>query len=85
LEVIKVIPSTVLITSRLAKSKKKLKRMVNHAKPKAYRREPFWHFGVLVPRTHAQAIELDKANGNTKLHDAEVTERRQLLDYNIFF
>jgi hypothetical protein len=37
---------------RFAKSEKKLKRMINQAKLKSYRREPFWKFGVLVPQTH---------------------------------
>jgi hypothetical protein len=64
---------------RLAKSEKKLKRMINQAKLKTYRRETFRKFGVLVPQNHAQAVELDKANGNTKWQDAEVTERSQLF------
>jgi hypothetical protein len=69
---------------RLAKSEKKLKRMINQAKLKNYRRDPFWKFGVLVPRNHAQAMELDRANGNTKWQDAEATEMGQLLEYNTF-
>jgi hypothetical protein len=60
---------------RLAKSEKKLKRMINQAKLKAYHWEPFWKFGVLVPRTNIKAVELDKANGNTKWQDVKVTER----------
>jgi hypothetical protein len=51
---------------RLAKNEKKLKRMINQAKLKSYRREPFWKFGVLFPRNHAQAVDLDKQNGNIK-------------------
>jgi hypothetical protein len=58
--------------------------MINQAKLKTYRHEPFWKFGVLVLQNHAQAVELDKANGNTKWQDAKVTERSQLLDYNKF-
>jgi hypothetical protein len=50
----------------LAKSEKKLKRMINQAKLKNYQRDPFWKIGVLVPRNHAQAMELDRVNGNTK-------------------
>jgi hypothetical protein len=38
-----------------------------------------WKFGVLVPRTHAQAVELDKKNGNTYWQDEE-----QLLEYGTF-
>jgi hypothetical protein len=44
----------------------------------------FCKFGVLVPRNHAQAVEVDKANGNTKWQDAEAAEKSQLIEYNIF-
>jgi Reverse transcriptase (RNA-dependent DNA polymerase) len=69
---------------RYAKNEKKLNRMINQAKLRSYRREPFWKFGVLVPRTHAQAVELDRLNGNTKWQDAEETEMRQLIEYQTF-
>ena len=69
---------------RYAKNEKKLKRMISQAKLKSYRREPFWKFGVLVPRTHKQALEIDKKNGNTKWQDAEATEMQQLLEYQTF-
>jgi len=69
---------------RLAKNKKKIKRMINQAKLKSYRRDTFWKFGVMVPRTHAQVLELDKQNGNTKWQDAEATEMNQLSEYNTF-
>jgi hypothetical protein len=65
---------------RFAKCEKKLKRMINQSKLKTYRCEPFWK----VPLNHAQAVELDKANGNTKWQDDEVREWSQLLDYNTF-
>jgi hypothetical protein len=39
---------------------------------------------VLVPCNHAQTMELDKLNGNTKWQDAEATEKRQLMEYNTF-
>ena len=58
--------------------------MINQAKLKSYRRDTFWKFGVMVPRTHAQVLELDKKNGNTKWQDAEATEMSQLLEYNTF-
>jgi hypothetical protein len=56
--------------------------MINQAKLKKYQREPFWKFGVIVPRNHAQAVELDKKNGNTKWQDAEGIEMSQILEYN---
>jgi hypothetical protein len=68
----------------IAKNDKKLERMVNQAKLKNYRREPYWKFGYLVPRTHAQAVEIDQRNGNTKWQDAEATEMSQLMEYNTF-
>jgi hypothetical protein len=47
---------------------------------KHFKRKPFWKFGILVPRTHLQALELDKSNGNAKWHEAEETELKQLLE-----
>jgi hypothetical protein len=47
-------------------SSKKVERMVHQAKLHSYQRDSFWKFGVLVPQTHAQAIELEKKNNNTK-------------------
>jgi hypothetical protein len=41
--------------------------MIHQSKLTSYRHDPIWKFGVLVPHNHAQAaVELDKANGNTK-------------------
>ncbi|MFA9289535.1 MAG: reverse transcriptase domain-containing protein [Weeksellaceae bacterium] len=70
--------------NRFAKTEKKVQRMINQAKLRSYRREPFWKFGVLVPRTHAQAVELDKKNGNRLWQDAEEMEMNQLKDYQTF-
>jgi hypothetical protein len=44
----------------------------------------FWKFGLIVPRTHAQAIELDKKNNTTRWQEAEATEMGQLLEYESF-
>jgi hypothetical protein len=55
--------------------------MVNQAKLLSNRRDPFWKFGVLVPQTHAQAMELDKQNNNTRWQAAETTEMGHLLEY----
>jgi hypothetical protein len=40
------------------RNQNKLGHIVNQTKASKYRREPFWMFGVLVPRTHKQAMEL---------------------------
>jgi hypothetical protein len=58
--------------------------MINQAKYQSYRREPFGKFGVLLPQTHLQALDIDKKNGNTKWKDAEATVMRQLLEYQTF-
>jgi hypothetical protein len=57
--------------------------MVNQAKLK-YWREPFWKFGYLVPRNHAQAVEIDRKNGNNLWQDSEKLEISQLLEYSTF-
>ena len=69
---------------RLAKNEKKITRLVNQAKLKSYRRDPFWKFGFLVPRNHSQAVELDEKNGNTKWQDSEAVEMLQLIEYDTF-
>ena len=50
----------------IAKNRKKLDRMLNQAKSKAKRTGPKFKFGVLVPRNVKEALEFDKANGNSK-------------------
>jgi Reverse transcriptase (RNA-dependent DNA polymerase) len=62
----------------------KVERMVNQAKLKSYRREPFWKFGVMVPCTHNQAVEIDQANGNCLWQESKSTEMKQLADYKTF-
>jgi hypothetical protein len=48
------------------RDKNTLGRIVNQTKVSSYRREPFWKFRVLVPRTHTHAMELAMKN-NTKV------------------
>jgi hypothetical protein len=58
--------------------------MVNQANLRSYRREPFWKFGVMVPRTHNQAVEIDQAIGNCLWQESEATGMKQLADYKTF-
>jgi hypothetical protein len=70
---------------RYAKIPAKVERMANQAKLRSYRRDPFWQLGYLTPRTHAQAVEIDKAYGNSTLwQEAEAMEMKQLLEYKTF-
>ena len=41
-------------------------------------------YGVLTPRNHHQAVEIDEANGNTKWQDAELLEVAQVQSYGTF-
>jgi hypothetical protein len=54
--------------------------MVNSAKTGKFKRESFWKFGFLVSRVHSQALDLDRANNNTKWKDAEDIEQNQLIE-----
>ena len=67
-----------------AKNAKTLIRAINAAKRSSYKSAPVYMFGHRVPRNHDEAMELDKANGNTKWKDSELLERNQLLEYNTF-
>jgi hypothetical protein len=68
----------------MPKNKKMVERMVNQAKLRSYRCDPFWKFGVLVPHTHNQALKIDQANGNHLWQDSEAREMKQLGEYNTF-
>jgi hypothetical protein len=60
------------------------KRMVNQSKLQSYLHDLFWKFGILVPQTHAQVIELDTKKNNIRCQEAEVFEMGQLLEYETF-
>jgi hypothetical protein len=55
--------------------------MANTSKLPSYQCYPYWKFSVCLPKTHAQAIELDKKNNNTRWQEAEATKMGQLLEY----
>ena len=69
---------------KYAKRTKKLTRLVNQAKLHSFRTAPFYQHGYLVPRNHAQAMELDAKNGNTLWADSESLELSQIIEYNAF-
>jgi Reverse transcriptase (RNA-dependent DNA polymerase) len=41
-------------------------------------------YGVQIPRNHAEAMELDAKNGNTKWRDAELVKLAQIDEYETF-
>ena len=69
---------------KLAKTQKRIERHANQAKLHSYRTKPIYMYGILVPRNYEQAVEIDKANGNTYWQDATALELGQIDDYNAF-
>jgi len=69
---------------KMAKTQKKLIRMANKAKLHSFRSKPIYMYGFQVPRNHAEALELDRVNGNTMWIDAEATELSQIDEYKSF-
>ena len=69
---------------RLASRQKNILRLAHQARLQSYRIAPRYKFGVQVPRNHDQAIELDRANGNTLWRDAEKLELAQIDEYETF-
>ena len=58
--------------------------MANQAKLQSFRTAKVYKYGYEVPRNHADAMRLDEKNKNTKWHDAEVLELKQLDEYSTF-
>ena len=59
-------------------------RTLKQEKLKSFRHSPKYMFGVRVPYGHEEAMELDKANGNTKWRDAEKLELEQVQSFDTF-
>ena len=70
--------------ARLARRQKKLLRLAHQAKLQSFRCRPTFKFGIQIPRSHAQALELDKENGNHLWRDAEERELNQIDEYEAF-
>jgi len=62
---------------KIAKTQKKLIRMADKVKLHSFRTEPVHMCSFQVPHNHAEALELDRVNGNTMWTDAETTELKQ--------
>ena len=69
---------------KIAKKQRTLLRLAKQAKLQSFRHKPIYMFGYLVPRNHRQAMDLDKANGNTKWAESERIELGQLDSYSSF-
>ena len=59
-------------------------RLANQAKLHSFRTKPIFMYGFQVPRHHAQAMDIDKQNGNNKWLDSERIELNQIDEYEAF-
>jgi hypothetical protein len=59
---------------RLAKRDKKMLRMENQAKLRSKRSAPIYKYGFRVPRTVKEALEIDKAQNNTRWKESMALE-----------
>jgi hypothetical protein len=69
---------------KYAKTPKRIMRQANQAKLHSFRTAPRFMYGVQIPCNHAEAMELDAKNGNTKWRDAELVELNQFDEYEAF-
>ena len=69
---------------KLAKRQKKMLRMANQAKLQSFRSRAVFQFGIQVPQSHKQAMELDAKNGNHLWRDSERQELGQIDEYAAF-
>jgi len=69
---------------KIAKTQKKPICMANKAELHSFRSKPVHMHGFQVPRKHAEALELDRVNGNTMWTDAEMTELKQIDEHKSF-
>jgi hypothetical protein len=69
---------------RIATREKLLKRMLKQSRLQSQRRSIRYKFGVQVPRTYKEALELDAKNGNTFWQEAVTREMDQIKEYQTF-
>ena len=66
----------------LAKTQKRMIRVANQAKLRSWREKPKYMYGFLVPQNYAEAVQIDKENGNTKWQDCTKLELDQIDEYD---
>jgi len=69
---------------RIARREKVFTRLIKQARIQQFRRAPKFKFGVQIPYDYAEAMKLDKENGNTKWHEATLLEIQLLDSYSVF-
>ena len=70
---------------KIALNEKKMRRLMNQAKLKNYRRTNKYKFGYIVALDHKYAMRLDEQSGTKLWHDAEALEMESLVtDFSTF-
>ena len=70
---------------KIALNEKKMRRLMNQAKLKSYRRTNKYKFGYIVALDHKDAMRLDEQSGTKRWHDAEALEMESLVtDFSTF-
>ena len=72
------------LIKKYAKTQQRILRLANQAKLHSFRHKPIYMYGFQVPRNYQQALDLDKANGNSKWQDAIEKELTQVDEYETF-
>ena len=68
----------------LIKKEKQLTRAIKQSKIRQVRHSKKYMFGFLIPRNYTEALEFDKANNNSKWHDATKAELDSIHSYHVF-
>ena len=68
----------------LIKKGKQLTRAIKQSKIRQVRHAKKYMFGFLIPRNYTEALELDKANNNSKWYDATKAELDSIHSYQVF-
>jgi len=58
--------------------------MANQAKLQSFCTAPIYQFGILIPRNHKHAMELDQLHGNDLWRESELTELDSINEYSTF-
>ena len=70
--------------NRIAICEKLFNKMLKQSKLQSQRHGKHYKFGVLVPKSHEEAVGIDKENGNSLWQDAVKLEMDQIDEYNTF-
>ena len=68
----------------LIKKEKQLTRAIKQSKIRQVRHAKKYMFGFLIPRHYTEALEVDKANNNSKWYDATKAELDSIHSYEVF-